>query len=69
MEKKKKKKGSEGVRTEALEQDVCHGEIPRKADEVDFRPSRRRRCPPVGPARVPAVRWTPLIVTSLSEEL
>lgn len=42
--KKKRKKargdrgklGGESVRSEALEQDVCRGEIPRKADEVGF---------------------------------
>lgn len=45
MEKKKKRKkargdrgklGGESVRSEALEQDVCRDEIPRKADEVGF---------------------------------
>lgn len=43
--KKKKKRegkgrpGGERVRTGALEQDGWRGEIPRKADEADLRPS------------------------------
>lgn len=60
------KADGESVRSEALDQDVCGGEIPRQAGEVDLRPSRTPRRHRVGPARLPS---TLLSVPSLCEEL